>query len=304
MPSTGGTIVSSATLQADGKCLLSGVFDSPADAFLPGLARRHADGTEDAGFHKPFFSYPSPGMGFSPVAALQADGKIIISGAFAGMDGDIQPNLARLENDPAVTSLLTSGSSTIRWLRGGSTPEVRDVTFDVKPPGSPDWIPLGTAHRIPGGWELSGLSLPATGTLRAQAFAGGSVMESVSPILTPLQSWRLQYFNTASSAGDAADNADPDHDGLTNFTEFAFGLSPVDRASSVLPSFQHTGDAFTATFTVPEGREDILYSAGWSPSMLPGTWAVIPDTGTAPAHRFSLPANGERAFVHYELKMR
>jgi hypothetical protein len=121
------------------------------------------------------------------------------------------------------------------------------------------------------------------------------------PAPNPLEAWRLQYFNTSSNTGNAADDADPDNDGLTNFTEYAFGLSPVDRASSALPEFKYAGGSFTATFTAPAGRDSILYRAESSPSMQPGTWTAIPDTGTAPARIFSAPAGTPRLFIRWNL---
>jgi hypothetical protein len=181
---------------------------------------------------------------------------------------------------------------------------VRDVTFDVKPDNAADWTRLGNGVRISGGWELSGLTHPASGTLRAQAYAGASVIESVTPILTALESWRVPYFNTSSNTGDAADDADPDHDGLTNFAEFAFGLSPVDRASNALPEFGHTGTAFSVVFNAPEGREDVIYGVEWSPDMQTGTWTKIPDTGSAGHHVFNLPGSETRRFVRYVLEIR
>jgi hypothetical protein len=78
----------------------------------------------------------------------------------------------------------------------------------------------------------------------------------------------------------------------------------VDRASNALPEFKHNGAAFTATFPAPEGRDDILYSAEWSVTMLPGTWAAIPDTGAGGTHVFTLPAAAERVFVRFKAKMR
>jgi uncharacterized delta-60 repeat protein len=295
--------VSGAALQANGKCVVNGIFKTFGGMPRPSLARMQPDGTVDADF-RPFLFFPSSENTYSLQAVIQADGKVLISGPFTGVDDMTQPNFARLENDPAFSSLQTSGPSTLRWLRGGSAPEVRDVTFDLKPEGSPDWTRLGNGTRIPGGWELSGLTLLASGQIRAQGYAGNSVMESVIPILTPLESWRVQYFGTAANTGDAADDADPDHDSLTNFTEYAFGLSPVDRASNALPEFKHSGAAFTTTFTAPAGRDDVLYRAEWSPTMQPGTWAAIPDTGTAPAHVFTLSATAPRLFVRYTVKIR
>ena len=41
-----------------------------------------------------------------------------------------------------------------------------------------------------------------------------------------LEQWRALWFGTTNNAGVAADNADPDNDGLPNFLEYAFGLNP------------------------------------------------------------------------------
>jgi hypothetical protein len=45
--------------------------------------------------------------------------------------------------------------------------------------------------------------------------------------LTPISAWRLAHFGTAANSGIAADNADPDHDGLVNIIEYAFNLDPL-----------------------------------------------------------------------------
>jgi hypothetical protein len=78
----------------------------------------------------------------------------------------------------------------------------------------------------------------------------------------------------------------------------------VDRGSNALPEFKHDGTFFTATFTAPEGRDDVIYSAEWSASLLPGTWTRVPDTGIPPAHTFHAPATGERVFVRWEVSLR
>jgi hypothetical protein len=111
-------------------------------------------------------------------------------------------------------------------------------------------------------------------------------------------------FNTPDNTGGGADDADPDNDRLTNFTEFAFGLRPLDRASNALPEFRYGNNSFTATFTAPEGRKDVVYGAEWSPSMLPGTWTQIPDTGEGSGHAFSAHGNGARIFVRYAVGMK
>lgn len=41
-----------------------------------------------------------------------------------------------------------------------------------------------------------------------------------------LENWRLTYFGSTSNTGDAADDADPEFDGLVNLIEFATGSAP------------------------------------------------------------------------------
>jgi len=189
-------------------------------------------------------------------------------------------------------------------MRGGSGPEVIDVTFDAKVEGNSNWVPMGMGTRIPGGWQLARTTWSGSGVVRARGRAGGSLFETVSILPGAIEAWRRQYFATYDNKGDAADDADPDHDGLTNFAEFAFGLSPVDRQSNTLPEFTSNGDSFTASFSTPAGRQGVLYSAESSPTMLPGTWSAIVDTGTGDRHIFHVPAAGPRTFIRFVVRVR
>jgi hypothetical protein len=234
---------------------------------------------------------------------VQEDGKVIVAGDFP-IVGALHRHLARLNNDPAFSLLKAGRSATVRWLRSGTAPDLSQVTFAWKSSGNSDWTPPAAAARIPGGWELSGQTLPAGGTLRARGRARGSLFESVVPVLTPIEYWRLEHFGVHENTGDAADDADADHDGLTNFVEFAFGLSPVWGGNNTLPVFTRNGTFFTCSFTAPEGREDIIYGAEWSASMLPGTWVPVADTGVAPAHAFNVPGEEAKLFIRYTVKIR
>jgi hypothetical protein len=46
--------------------------------------------------------------------------------------------------------------------------------------------------------------------------------------------WRDLYFNQTTNAGDAADGADPDKDGLVNLIERAFNMHPLQAGTGVL----------------------------------------------------------------------
>ena len=103
--------------------------------------------------------------------------------------------------------------------------------------------------------------------------------------------WQAANFNPAQVADPliSGPNADPDKDGLKNLIEFAFGLNPNSGASIQLPQGQRVGGNFVVSFTEPAGMNGITYGADWSPTMDPGIWLPVPDTGSGGIHTFSVP---------------
>src|SRR6476620_3221799 len=89
--------------------------------------------------------------------------------------------------------------------------------------------------------------------------------------------------------GANSDLEDPDHDGICNLLEYAFGLDPNMNIDGLLPQPVTIDGAYVITFVEPVGTAGLLYSAEWSPSLLPGSWIPLPDTGSDQEHSFSLP---------------
>ena len=54
---------------------------------------------------------------------------------------------------------------------------------------------------------------------------------------TPREAWRLAHFGSGANAGDAADNADPNRNGIPNLLEYALGGDPlgIQPGPSILP---------------------------------------------------------------------
>jgi hypothetical protein len=122
--------------------------------------------------------------------------------------------------------------------------------------------------------------------------------------LTAIQSWRLQYFGTAASAGDAADDFDFDHDGLVNLVEFAFGLNPKEGSSLMLPQPTLVEGGFGATFTQANGVSGVTYRAEWSPDLAPGSWTPVADTGSGTVHTFNVSTvNHPSGFMRFIVTM-
>ena len=115
---------------------------------------------------------------------------------------------------------------------------------------------------------------------------------------TRLQMWRNDHFGSIESTDAAADNADPDSDGVANLTEFAFGLNPLRPDAAALPQHAVDGSLILLEFTEPLSHMGITYSAEWSPDMSPGSWSGLPDKGAGPVHSFKFSTAGsERGFL-------
>ncbi len=297
--------------------LLGGIFstlqpnDSATTTAGNRIARVNADGTLDTTFD------PKANNSVNTIA-VQADGRVLLGGTFTAL----QPNgafaatarvgLARLNNDPATQSLGVPSADRIQWLRGGTSPEVQQVTFEQSTDGGAVYTTLGSAVRITGGWELTSLNLPASGSIRARARATGGYFSGSSGLLETIVSfgitgnpdsdnddlpdaWEIAYFGSivAHAALDDADN-----DGLVNFLEYAFGLNPARGDSQTLPPARITGPVFAVSFTQPAGVSGVTCGAEWSTTLLPGSWTTIPDTGTGNIHTFSVPIGSDpRKFI-------
>jgi hypothetical protein len=103
------------------------------------------------------------------------------------MGGTARNRFARLVNDPATQSLTIPSASRVQWLRGGASPEVEPVTFELSTDGGTIYSALGAGTRISGGWERTGLTLPASGHIRARGRTinglfngGGGLVETVA----------------------------------------------------------------------------------------------------------------------------
>jgi len=121
-------------------------------------------------------------------------------------------------------------------------------------------------------------------------------MEFFSDILNAGDAWRLLQFGSIVNSGDAADDADPDGDGVINLLERASGGDPwvadagtflaMDPAAPVLSIIYRKADGATdLTFDVQECTN--LVSGSWSSAA--GSNTVLSDDGLIQSNRFTAP---------------
>lgn len=177
--------------QADGKVLIT------RNAGPSALTRvASSNGADDA-------TFVASASGTLQGLAVQTDGKVLVAGGNMTFAGGTPRNLARLYNDNNSTSSVLSviSASQVQWLRGGTLPEVTQVVFRYYPTGSSTEVTLGQGTRIDGGWELTGISLPVSGTLSAYAFipcglnngSSGFIEETVAFSNLPVADLSIEY---------------------------------------------------------------------------------------------------------------
>lgn len=286
-------------LQTDGKITFLGQFTQFGGVTRNRIARVMPGGELDT-----TFTPTSDALIFG--ATLQADGKLIVQGQFGSFNGFARSALVRLQNDAAFQSLTVPTPGRIQWNRSGSSPETSNVDFQLSTDGGTTWTNLGMGSRISGGWERSGILLPVSGLVRARArIHGGYGNCSLSILQTPTAFsfspqlvWRQEYFGSPSNTGNAADNADPDRDGLENLIEFAFGGNPLSPDQSVLPEWETGLGSRVLEFSQPPGVAGVNYRVERSENLSIGSWTPLPNLATPPDYFFFLPElDSQRTFL-------
>ncbi len=243
-PGTGASAILDVVVQADRAILVGGRFTTFDGQPRGGIARLNPDGSlQDTNAFDPnggaFDGSPSQ-PGTVNVLAIQADGKILVGGQFRSVAGRDVSNIARLNNDPAPTTLTVVSPSLAQWFRGGSSPEVGQVTLELSTDGGGSWMPFGSGNRTVGGWNLipmSGQSLPAAGMFRARGrtfdhTGNPGLVEQTLVVLSALEKWRGQTFGVnAGTPAIAGNAADPDGDGAANLFEYVTASDPLDGRS-------------------------------------------------------------------------
>jgi sugar lactone lactonase YvrE len=123
---------------------------------------------------------------------------------------------------------------------------------------------------------------------------------------TGLENWRFDQFGTYENTGDAADSADPDHDGIQNLMEFALGLDP-EQPSALPAALVMDGDQMEYTYTRSKAalgevtftveRTDSLSLPDWTAADITEITPPLADNGITQTVKVTLPAGNGRRFI-------
>jgi len=127
---------------------------------------------------------------------VQADGKVLVGGAFTTIDGQARNLIARLSADKAALQELTvsPNGTIINWTRSQSSPEMHQVFFE-KSSDMITWTSLGAAKRINGGWQLTGQTIPwkVNGYVRAIGKSYGGYYNGSTSSIESVRQYYLDY---------------------------------------------------------------------------------------------------------------
>jgi len=114
------------TVQADGKILIGGFFDTVNNVPQKNLLRLMPDGTRDVNFQ----------VGSGPDASvmaslLQPDGRLLIGGGFSSYDGEARKSMARLLSDcpPATTLAILLRNKSVELVLSGQVGQSQQIQF-------------------------------------------------------------------------------------------------------------------------------------------------------------------------------
>ena len=196
---------------------------------------------------------------------------------------------------PTATDIIYGQSLASSTLSGGVTSVPGAFTFTT-----PTLVPsVGTASQ---GVTFTPADtanyLNAATTATVNVMVTPPIPMSVAP--KPIESWRTLSFSSEHvAAGQAADDMDPDQDGLVNLAEYALGTDPLVFTPPLTAAKNSEG--LVLTFTRPRGLSDVLYAADssddlihWNPCVLEMVAdgpvqtmrAIDPLTSGNPARRF------------------
>lgn len=268
------------SLQADGKLVFGGASSDGQSAYV---GRLHPDGTlEDSSTFNSLVSGTLPAGAKIDSVALQADGKILIGGTFTTVGGLPRNDIARLLNDPASQSLTVPDLSRVYWERADAAPEVEQVTFELSSNNGSSWTSLGAVTRVAGGWLRSGLSLPASGRIRARGRTAGGKHNSSSGIVESIAQF---------PSGPEISVVQPSGAILSDAGAMSFVATGAGASTTMNLTVKNHGDADLTDLGITIDGVD---AADFSVSANP-TAPVCPGCSTAFTVRFAPSAVGSKS---------
>lgn len=216
------------------------------------------------------------GGGQTVVRAIDSEVEELFNSANSGIVGGGATHIA-------VTPIEAGGKGAIRIIIEPAAARDASAWWRL----SPSLIARVSGHQIsnlnPGGYiaslaPLEGYQIPTTQNIPIAANTLTTVTYTYQTPLTPLESWRQLHFGTnATNSGDAADSADPDHDGFNNLAEYTADTLPTSTMD-YLRSQNPTRGAGTFSLSTA-GKAGRSYELQRSATLPAASWTSVATQG-------------------------
>lgn len=151
---------------------------------------------------------------------------------------------------------------------------------------SPSLIARVSGYQVsnltPGGYvaslaPLDGYQLPGNQNIPIAANTLTTLTYTYQVPLTPLESWRQLHFGISTNTGDAADSADPDHDGFNNLSEYIAATLPTSAADHLRSENPTRGPGIFSLSTA--GKAGRTYVLERSTALAAASWGIVTSRG-------------------------
>jgi len=223
-------------------------------------------------------------------ATTISGGKLVLTGTLTSPVTATTGTLAP-QGTPTTTGNLAINATGRLEARPGDTLSVGgSITLAgqldlVAPPG----LPPGTSYTLLNKTSAGAVAGSFTGKPEAATFTAGDrnwrityqggdgndVVVTVAPA-SAIASWRDTHFGSPDNSGNAADSADPNHDGEPNLLEFATGQSPHAATRATVALTPASGGMLEFIYTRSKAAFDdgFLFDVQYS-STLAAPWTSI-----------------------------
>lgn len=208
-----------------------------------------------------------------------------------------QPSLPVVSTPPQSTAIVAGGSVTFTVAASGYTP----ILYQWQRNGV-NVVGATSASYTPPSPTLADHGAQFTCVVSNYGGTTNSAAATLNVFATAIEVWRFSYFGTNANTGSAADDADPDKDGLKNLIEYALGSDPLGSSASAAPVAGIVGGNLSMTVTQLAAVSGITYGAEWSATLNGNDWQAIADSGTGLTHAFSNPiGSASRMFMRMKI---
>ena len=270
-----------------------------------------ANGTSGVGVQASLTGIAAGSVCYYQLSATNQDGTATAAGAFAFLPGSTADLASLTVSSGTLTPAFNSAVTAYQVVLPNATTSI-SVT--------PAFVDLSSSIAVNGVACASGspagpIALNVgSNTINVVVSAEDGVTQKTYVVSVLRQShaqdWRVQNFGSPNNGGLGADDADPDHDGVSNLVEFATGTNPkVWSKPPGTVTLEGNNVAFTYTRSDVALADGFTFTVEWTTTLPTTTWSsegvtetVLSDDGTVQTVKALVPRKGNHAvFVHLKV---